>query len=127
MAALIYAALTTAAVLRVLEAEARRHDALPEQLAESAVALMGACARLCVADDSGAGASGSGSGTPGHTGSEEEGASGHGVEDGCIICMAERNDTALLCGHVFCAACATEMDRCALCRRAVTHRIKLWT
>ncbi len=46
----------------------------------------------------------------------------------CPVCMRDdrRKDTALGCGHVFCAACAAALQTCALCRAPIALRVHLY-
>jgi E3 ubiquitin-protein ligase RGLG len=46
----------------------------------------------------------------------------------CPVCMRDdvRKDTALGCGHVFCAACAAALHTCALCRAPIALRVHLY-
>ena len=44
----------------------------------------------------------------------------------CSICLTEPRDTALLCGHQLCWDCAQKVDSCPVCRKFVTHRIRLF-
>lgn len=47
-------------------------------------------------------------------------------EPQCGICWDAVPDTALGCGHMYCATCAAELRRCAMCRQIVTQRIRIF-
>ena len=55
----------------------------------------------------------------------ESSASG-GVQQACAICLTEPRNTALQCGHLFCWDCAQRVDHCPVCRKFVSHRIRLF-
>ena len=44
----------------------------------------------------------------------------------CSICLTEPRNTAFLCGHQLCWDCAQRVDHCPVCRKFVTHRIRLF-
>lgn len=44
----------------------------------------------------------------------------------CPICLTEPRNTAFLCGHQLCWECAQRVDHCPVCRKFVTHRIRLF-
>ena len=44
----------------------------------------------------------------------------------CAICLTEPRNTALQCGHVLCWECAQRVDNCPVCRKFVSHRIRLF-
>eukprot|EP00731_Ephydatia_muelleri_P014626 Em0008g346a len=44
----------------------------------------------------------------------------------CMICLTEPRNTALLCGHQLCYDCAQRVDSCPVCRKFITHRIRLF-
>ena len=56
----------------------------------------------------------SGGGSPGSSGPN------------CAICLTEPRNTALLCGHQLCWDCAQKVDHCPVCRKFITHRIRLF-
>ena len=44
----------------------------------------------------------------------------------CAICLTEPRNTVLICGHQLCWDCAQKVDHCPVCRKFVTHRIRLF-
>ena len=44
----------------------------------------------------------------------------------CTICLTEPRNTALQCGHLLCWDCAQRVDHCPVCRKFVSHRIRLF-
>mmetsp|Transcript_36034 Transcript_36034/g.80201 ORF Transcript_36034/g.80201 Transcript_36034/m.80201 type:complete len:185 (-) Transcript_36034:984-1538(-) len=44
----------------------------------------------------------------------------------CPICMDERRDTALKCGHTLCSSCSEPMTSCPVCRKRISRRIRLY-
>ena len=45
----------------------------------------------------------------------------------CSVCMKDKKDTALNCGHCYCKTCANDLLRaCPMCRAPITQRIKLF-
>jgi len=44
----------------------------------------------------------------------------------CPICLSNRRNTALGCGHLCCSRCAGEIGTCHICREPITARIKLY-
>ena len=49
-----------------------------------------------------------------------------GAGSPCPICLTEPRNTAFLCGHQLCWDCAQKVDHCPVCRKFVTHRIRLF-
>lgn len=47
-------------------------------------------------------------------------------EPQCGICWDAVPDTVLSCGHMFCAACAAELQHCAMCRQVIRQRIRVF-
>ena len=57
---------------------------------------------------------------------EKTSVSGGGDSPYCAICLTEPKDTVLICGHRLCWDCAQKVDNCPVCRKFVTHRIRLF-
>jgi E3 ubiquitin-protein ligase mind-bomb len=63
---------------------------------------------------------------PEKTSSVKESASPGGSQQSCAICLTEPRNTALQCGHLLCWDCAQRVDHCPVCRKFVSHRIRLF-
>ncbi|CAI8025486.1 E3 ubiquitin-protein ligase mib1 [Geodia barretti] len=48
------------------------------------------------------------------------------TQPSCAICLTEPRNTALQCGHLLCWECAQKVDNCPVCRKFVSHRIRLF-
>jgi hypothetical protein len=44
----------------------------------------------------------------------------------CLICFKSARDTALNCGHVLCAGCASRIIACPCCRVPITKRRRIF-
>lgn len=49
-----------------------------------------------------------------------------GSEAACAVCVTERRNTALNCGHVICEMCSLRLEHCPMCRSFITNRTRLW-
>ncbi|XP_072174847.1 E3 ubiquitin-protein ligase MIB2-like [Diadema setosum] len=45
----------------------------------------------------------------------------------CPICMENKRDMALLCGHTLCKKCCRALKQCPICRKPITKKIPLFT
>ena len=55
-----------------------------------------------------------------------ESSSNKDTQPACAVCLTEPKNTALQCGHVLCWDCAQKVDNCPVCRKFVSHRIRLF-
>ena len=46
--------------------------------------------------------------------------------DFCAVCLTERRDTALNCGHLTCHGCAERLADCPICRSRITSRTRVF-
>mmetsp|Transcript_10945 Transcript_10945/g.15210 ORF Transcript_10945/g.15210 Transcript_10945/m.15210 type:complete len:366 (-) Transcript_10945:34-1131(-) len=46
-------------------------------------------------------------------------------DDGCQICMDQKNETVLSCGHLLCRACSGQLSKCPFCSKEIKFIIML--
>ena len=56
----------------------------------------------------------------------EKSSSSNESQQPCAICLTEPRNTALICGHMLCWECAQRVDSCPVCRKFVSHKIRLF-
>ncbi|XP_028551319.1 E3 ubiquitin-protein ligase RGLG3 isoform X1 [Dendrobium catenatum] len=48
------------------------------------------------------------------------------TEQACPICLTNQKDMTFGCGHLTCKSCGATLERCPICRAAITVRVRLY-